>query len=425
MTLRRAAAVVLLASVAAVPATGGDAPAATSEVLVLATIHAPWQFRSARFTPAHVRAALDAARGDVVGVETPPEWFARGKFHEVTYEAQAIAVPWARAHGVPVVPVDWQDLPTREAKEADVERQRLDGLRAGLAGGGALAAGYYGWMAPDAIAETAAFFRNPDFDFDLVNGIGSNTWGKQALQGGGDPSAPGFGGRRNQGIVANCVRAMEAHPGKRLVVVIGAGHKPVLDAILATRPGVKLLRLGADVPAPTPEAVAAAWTTDDLLCVLGHSLDGERSYFRPELVDLPRMRTTLDLLAVRPDSKDAAAYFRARLLSAEAAMETSEKRRSDLVRQAEAILASLEPRTPSTTLYPFPMDAWRMRYSFAQAVRVERARALLARAERAAAKTILDALASERATAPESGTPVSSTDLLAREFPRTLLVDPR
>jgi hypothetical protein len=404
MKLRRAFAMALVILGLGTIAPAGDAP--RFEVLVLATIHAPWQFRSARFTPAHVRAALAAAHPDVLGVESPPEWFSKGRYHPVTYEAQGIAVPFAKERGIPVVGIDWQDLPAREQREADMEAQQLAMIRRQLASGNPLPLPLYGKLAPEQLRETSALFRSPESDFDLVNGV-------EALAG-ADVASPRFGGRRNQEIAARCVAAMDAHPGKRLVVVIGAGHKQVLDALFARMKGVRVLRWGEDVEAPSAEAVERDWTTDDLLAALGHNLDGERSYFHPGLVDLPRMRDLLRLLEERPGTREAAAYFRARIDTAEASLETDAAGRDKRLREAERLSDKLAAADLAGTIYPFPMDHWRMRYTFAQAVRLERARLRSSRPE-------LDALARELA----SGDATTAAGLLAREFPRTLTVPSR
>jgi len=408
--MRRIAALLAAVALAATRAPGGDGPPEPPrfEVLVIAAVHAPWQFRSAKYTPAHVRAALEAAHPDVLGVESPPEWFAKGKYHPVTYEAQGIAVPLAKERKIPVFGIDWQDLPAREQRESDFEAQRLARIRQDLETGRPLALYHFGKLAPKQLAERSACFKSPEFDFDLVNGIGSDACAREALAG-QDPSTPGFGGRRNQEIVARCIAAMESSPGKRLVVVIGAGHKPVIDALLARTKGVRVLRWGADLEPPSAEAIERAWTDEDLLAALGHNLDGERSYFHAELVDLPRMRDLLRLLEGRAGMRDQATYFRARILAAEASLETDAAAKGKDVREAAKLLKGLAAAHPKGTLYPFPMEGWRMQYSFAQAVRLERAR-LDGSAEE------LAALARELATAEAT----TSWAILAREFPRAL-----
>ena len=95
-------------SLLALPATAQET--ANFEVLVVGTGHAPTMFLSEASTPAHLRAVLEQAAPDVVAVESHPEWFAHGRYHVVTYEAEGVAVPWARERGVPAYGVDWKDV---------------------------------------------------------------------------------------------------------------------------------------------------------------------------------------------------------------------------------------------------------------------------------------------------------------------------
>jgi len=155
-----------------------DAKEPRFEVLVVGTIHAPWLFRSAKFHPGHVRAALEAAKPDVVGVESNPEWFAKGIFHDVTYEAQGIAVPWAKTKGIPVYGIDWMDVQAWESRTDTREKQRAGALR-----GGGLSRGAFGMLEGAALERTKAYFDEVarKGEFRLVNDIGSKTHGEEWL----------------------------------------------------------------------------------------------------------------------------------------------------------------------------------------------------------------------------------------------------
>ena len=83
------------------------APKRQETILIIGVEHAPGQFRSEKFSPAHIRATLEAFKPQVVGVESNPEWFAKGQFYRETYEAQHLAVPFARDNKIPVYGIDW------------------------------------------------------------------------------------------------------------------------------------------------------------------------------------------------------------------------------------------------------------------------------------------------------------------------------
>ncbi|MHC4895936.1 MAG: hypothetical protein ACYTGW_02400 [Planctomycetota bacterium] len=355
------------------------------EVCVLGALHAPWQFRTARFTPGHIRAALRKINADVVGVESNPKWFAAGKFHVVTYEAQGIAVPFARQHGLPVYGIDWMDHDAWATLSAE-RRPQLVSMLTTAAGYGSLTKAMFGQQKPEQLKQLTDYFFQKDFDFAYMNMIGSDEYAKKSLR--GDPESKEFGGRRNRNIAARCEEVMKKHPGKRLVVVIGAGHKAVLDVLFGRMEGVRVLRLDHEIPAPTEKEVEAAWTDDDLAVALGHNLDGERSCFHRELMDVPYVRRLLARFMKAKGREAHAHYFAVRL-----ALITNDL---DAAEQSLSAIDKLEKEEEEATnakLYPFPMEHWRMVYTFPQALCIARAELALARGQRGKAEKLLAGLA--------------------------------
>ena len=60
-------------------------------------------------------AFLDRAQPDAICIERSPEAFARNDYYEFTYEVQDVIVPFARARGVDLCPIDWAP-PSEDAK---------------------------------------------------------------------------------------------------------------------------------------------------------------------------------------------------------------------------------------------------------------------------------------------------------------------
>jgi hypothetical protein len=103
-------------------------------------------------------------------------------------------------------------------------------------------------------------------------------------------------------------------------------------------------------------------TEEDLLLVLGHNLDGERSYFHEEFMRLDRMEKVVERLPEGP----ARTYFKARISQTRGERHAAVKGYDRLIRdRADA------------PIYPFPIDHWRMRYTLSQAARIEKARVVL------------------------------------------------
>lgn len=358
------------------------------EVLVLGTLHAPWQFRTAGFTPAHVRATLEAAAPHVLGVESNPAWFTQGRFHDVTWEAQGVAIPWARERELPVCGVDWMDV---ERYDRDHRRRcasRYEQLTAVRPSDRPLPLGMFGRVHRGSLARLLEWWNDPTRTFTHMNGIDGDAFAKRWLKG-SDPTSPDFGGRRNQEIAKRCAAVMKRHPGRRLVVVIGAGHKAVLDALFSRMDGVRVLELGADVPVPDGDAVAAAWTAQDLICAVGHNLDGERSYFSNELVDLDRVTQLVERLAGLGGEADVVDYFRARIAQ-----------RRGRAGAALEIYDRLADVDQGPELYPYRLGHWRMYYAFKEAVDLERARCLQELGRHAQAAALLDGFEERLAEVP-------------------------
>ncbi len=381
--MRGCAILALLFSLAASQVRAGE-PA--FEVLVLGTYHAPAMFLGDRYTPAHIRATLENAKPDVVAVESHPQWFAAGRYHVVTYEAEGVAVPWARANGLPAYGIDEKDIEDWDRRAEQKAIRDVITLRSALRSGAPLAPSWF----------ATGSGGGADVDWEHSN---SEEYGKSRYR--KSPDDADFAVPRDRGIARNCVEVMKKHRGKRLAVVIGAHHKPFLEILLKKRGDVRVLTLGRDVPFPTEEQVARSWTTQDLLATLGHNLDsGVRAVYRP------RLKKLLTLLEKSGEAADAARYFRARILTIEGKPEAAEK-----------LLGGL--RASSAVLYPFPMRNWRMRYSLSEAARIEKARLLIARGEEEAARPLLEsvgaALDARLGKLTRSHTPVHRTVLALKD----------
>lgn len=332
------------------------------EVLVLGTGHAPTMFLSPEYTPAHLRAALERAQPGVVAVECHPTWFAHGRYHEVTYEGEGVAVPWAREHGVPAHGVDWKDIQAWDRDEELAALGEAEFLRGLVEAGGPWPLSAFG------LAPGADYEGGPMGEYDLRH-INSKEYGLSRHEG-LDPEDPDFAGARDRGIARNCAEVMRAHPGERLVVVIGAHHKPFLDVLFGRMEGVRVLQMETDLSWPEDEEVAQAWTAESLLVTATWLLDGQATYQRRLPSDV---RERVDRLVGRLEADGsrplAARYLRAR-------WHALSDRREDAARILDELLDDLAEGA-DRELYLFPIRWWRMRYSLREAAQLERGLLLL------------------------------------------------
>lgn len=354
------AATVAWSMVAAAWAAVGLAPAQTAPLATVHLVgvqHAPGQLLHAAMSPAHVRRALAAIAPDVVCVESCPEWFAAGHFYRETYEAEVVAVPWARARGLPVHAVDWVgDVASwsEQQRVARVERERAD-LAAEPA---ALDPRRFGYGAVHA-APLREVPADAECDFARLNGAAFAQRWNEWLDAGRDQagSAQQYFATRNARIADAIAAAARAHPGERLVVVIGAAHLGDLERLLPARG----LALGATPAVADVAASDADLAVDDLAAIVTHALDHERGLAPPpaRLVDLrERLRRAAG------SAPGTAAVSIAAYVDARAAM---------LAGDAAAAARAFAPLVEAGhgVRFPYRGTAWRLHLTVGQAARLE------------------------------------------------------
>ena len=88
------------------------AQAVEATTLVVLGVDHSAQLVGRAYHPGYFRAFIERVHPAAICIERSPDEFARGDYYEFTYEVQHIAVPYARAHGLDLCPVDW--LPSRD-----------------------------------------------------------------------------------------------------------------------------------------------------------------------------------------------------------------------------------------------------------------------------------------------------------------------
>lgn len=341
-------------------------------VVVIGVQHAPGQLLHQAMSPGHVRAALAAARPDVVAVESCPEWFAAGQHYRATWEAFGIAVPWAGARGLPVYGIDW----IGDASGDWAERQRLarlDAERARL-GEAVVDPALYSYGGCSATQLRAAP-PDADCDFVVLNGEAFakrwNEWLDSAREQQGTPQH--YIARRNAEIADRIADVASERAGKRIAVVIGAAHRGDLHRLLPQR------GLVIEAVATGPVDADALLEPVDLVAMVAFWLDNG-SGLAPEPSRRDRLvRRLLDLHL----TGDLAVLQR--YLGARWAMLGGDL---DGASSAFAEIAA----APARVRFPFPGDEWRLHLDVAQAARLELGRIADLRGDRAAATRAYEAL---------------------------------
>lgn len=307
-------------------------------MVVVGVYHAPAQFVSPAFSPAHVRAALDEATPQALGVESRPDWLARGAFYRETYEAQGLAVPWARRRGLPVYGVDWTgDLgPDRDY----AQRRHLDDVRAAKKGPGTY---YYGAVSWTDVVEPKP---DPELSYAAANGAAARKWTAWLDKGKDKPGSPeAYLDERNERVAERVEEAAKRHPGEVLAVVIGLAHKDDLERRLSTR-GI-ILRQAPTLPPDLDDRL----TEEDVVAALSEALDTGRAA-------MGRRRAERLLDRIEKSDGPWRAYFRGRRAMLEGRLDEA---RTAFAESGEGIL-------------PHSGRAWRLHLSLGQARLLERGR---------------------------------------------------
>lgn len=200
-------------------------------ILIIGVQHAPGQFWSEKFSPAHIRATLEAFNAQVIGVESNPEWFAKGQYYKATYEAQHLAVPFARENKIPVYGIDWigEKNYSQRTHTAQVKNIKKI-LDSPVVDPAKYQYGLSSWNNQLPAQEDAP-------DFDVLNGA---EYGEKIVKWidegkGKKGSAQEYMEERNNHIVEYIRAVANRHMGSRIAIVIGAMHKSDLERKLRTR----------------------------------------------------------------------------------------------------------------------------------------------------------------------------------------------
>jgi len=236
----------------------------TTTVVILGVDHSA-QLVGRWYHPGFFRAWLNRVHPAAICIERSPDEYARGDFYEFTYEAQYIAVPYARDHHLDVCPIDW--LPSR-----DDER---------------LAFGHLDVVDPPAVRPARNFQSFLVFDSTslrrtlyVADSEPSRTQSRTFFEG---PPAPGrrdFPRRldlyRTYMQAMRLLGAVASHPGDTVVVVVGSLHKNDIERTLQGTPHVQVVQ-PSSFALPSPATADSALNEPDLAAILSFNLLGIQS----------------------------------------------------------------------------------------------------------------------------------------------------
>lgn len=257
----------------AVRATADSAAAPGPTTLVVLGVAHSEQLAGRAYHPGYLRAFFDRVRPAALCVERSPDEFARGDYYEFTYEVQHVAVPYARAHGVDLCPIDW--LPGRDDERLAFGRLEVVDPPAVRAPNG-----FQGFLTLDSAA-----LRRTLFYADSEPSRAAARAFYDRPRAAGWPDFPRRLGLYRTFLQAMRVRAaVRAHRGRTVLVVVGSLHKDDIERVLAGDPGLRIVH-PSTYGLPDAAAADAALEPADLAAILAFNLLGVQPLEGP--VDWP------------------------------------------------------------------------------------------------------------------------------------------
>ena len=270
-------------------------PAKPTEVVIIGTMHSA-QLEYEDHAPARFRTLLNRIAPAAIGVETSPWWYELGIFFESAYESYGVAVPWAEEKGKEVRPIDWQAqgiefvnalswpyVPSDPGSSDSSESVSLDP-----------------WNVQELLfADTLEWT-------DEIN--------RQYAYSTLDPNPVSEAMRRymlyrNLMIARQILNLAADYGGQRVVIIIGAAHKPDLDLLLGSVPNI-VIRHASEWGTVTEEEVAAEERRPDHLAILWFNMASGR--VEPDYVDMTRMDSLLTGLEKETSDDPVVRFLRAR-----------------------------------------------------------------------------------------------------------------
>ena len=286
----------------------------STTLIVLGVDHSA-QLGSRTYHPGYLRAFIERVHPAAICVERSPDEFARGDYYEFTYEVQHVTVPYARAHGVDICPVDW--LPSRDDERLAFGRLEIVDLPAVRA-----RKDFQGFLVLDSASlRRSLFYADSTPDREAANRFYDR------------PRASGWSDfPRRLGLYRTFMQAMRvraalnAHVGQTVLVVIGSMHKGDIEQILARDPALRIVQ-PSSYGAPSSREADALLNDIDLAAILSFNLLGVQPFegqvdwswvgevldrfarSRPNAPELALLRERYAVLVRRVPARDAAVAY--------------------------------------------------------------------------------------------------------------------
>jgi hypothetical protein len=281
----------------ALPALGQVSPEST-QVVILGVNHSAELLAESQ-RPALFRAFFDRVNPTAIAVERDPQSFARNDFYEFTYEVQHIVLPWAKERRLPIDPIDW--VPPTE------DQRLLFGLDLEAAPFLRPAQGFGGFLSfsDSSTLSQSLFFAEEEGEVNR-----NLSWADGAAEDASYDAARRLFLYRTFLQARRVLQAASNYRGGTLLVVIGSMHKPDLERIMSSYPGIKIVQ-PSHYGLPTEEEAGANERLEDGCAVASFNLLGVQAH--TGVVDYAYVRRVIERLEKAGGVTPEVRLFRTRL----------------------------------------------------------------------------------------------------------------
>jgi len=254
-----------------------------TKLIVLGVVDHSGQLVSPMNSPGMLAAFIDKVHPDAICIERPPEEASRNDYYEFTYEVQGVILPYAAQHHNQICPVDWmppvEDQKLVFGRDLDVppEIRPRQGSSA-----------FVSFPDPKSLKTDLFAADDPATTAPITN------WAAKTPAR-ADQDFPRRLYLYRTYLQSERIRAAaKLHPGGTVLVVIGAFHKPDLEAILAHDPEIELITPGR-LGHPSEEEADTIMTGAQRVAILSFNLLGTQA--QTKNVDWAWMQHVLSQLA--------------------------------------------------------------------------------------------------------------------------------
>jgi len=259
------------------------------------------------YAPMHIRSLLAKYQPDILGVENPPKWHRDKKLLSSFLVELYVAMEWGKENNRPVYGIDWRET---VISRSEPEMQKLSSISEKLASGDIkIRDQIKRWFDRDASFISSLIYSDIRMDALYIHTT-EMAKDMKALKR-VPPDQLEIIYQTEEKIAQTILSVVKSHQGKRMAVVIGKGHVPLLEKYLTGKDEIQLVDILEFLPLSEQEIEANTLLTD-VYMILSQHLDGVGVEWGLLKQDWRRAHELLNRALLESPDSPVTKYFQAR-----------------------------------------------------------------------------------------------------------------